>query len=359
VNVLFLKQITAVICLEIKKTFLSKRSIWIYLLAYAPVLIFIMHSINEPRQKRRLAEIAAEYPVSTSALNSIGEGAGYDDVLEKLGTPYNQNFRTHRRGPGPEHEFGHMNYTDGRTDVILRFYDKKVVRVLRRQLEDLPRSQMIFATVFQFYYLRLAVFFGCVGVFVNLFRGEMLDKSMHFYLLTPVRREVLLAGKYLSGLIATIIIFTSSTALQWTALLFQFERGVIMEFFNGPGIQQFWIYLGITVLACAAYGALSLTIGLLLRNPVIPTVVILLWEGINPFLPLALKKVSIIYYLQSLCPVAASQENDLPDLVKFLLTPPESLTSLFAVVSLVGLTSFMLLFACFLARRLQINYSKD
>ena len=72
----------------------------------------------------------------------------------------------------------------------------------RRDFETLPKSQLIFATSFQFYFLRLAVFFGCVGIFINLFRGEMLSKSLHFYMLTPMRREVLLAGKYLAGLLA-------------------------------------------------------------------------------------------------------------------------------------------------------------
>src|SRR3954454_6057214 len=49
----------------------------------------------------------------------------------------------------------------------------------------------IFAGIFQFFYLRIAIFFGCVGIFMNLMRGEMLDKSLHYYLLAPVRREFL------------------------------------------------------------------------------------------------------------------------------------------------------------------------
>jgi len=31
---------------------------------------------------------------------------------------------------------------------------------------------MIFAGVFQFFYLRLAIFFGCLGMFMYLFRGR-------------------------------------------------------------------------------------------------------------------------------------------------------------------------------------------
>ena len=44
---------------------------------------------------------------------------------------------------------------------------------------------------------------------MNLFRGEVVDRSLHYYFLAPVRREVLVVGKYLSGLIATIALFTA------------------------------------------------------------------------------------------------------------------------------------------------------
>jgi hypothetical protein len=356
---LWLLQILAVMRLEIKKTFFSRRSLWIYLLAFAPVVIFLIQSINEPRQRRRLAAIAAEHPVSRQDLNSVEVGATYNQVIEQLGEPYNQHFRQDRRGPGQKHEFGFLRYTDGNTDVTLHLYDGKVVRISRNQIEDLPGSQIIFATSFQFYYLRLAVFFGCVGIFVNLFRGEMLDKSLHFYLLTPMRREVLLSGKYLAGLLATIVIFTSSTALQWFAVLLQFGQSALFNFFAGPGGSQLCIYLGVTALACVGYGSIFLTVGLLLRNPIIPAAVVLIWESINPFLPAALKKISLIYYLQSLCPVTASQDNNLPALIKFLISPADPPAPIIAIVCVIILTFFMLGVACLLARRLEINYSID
>ena len=38
---------------------------------------------------------------------------------------------------------------------------------------------------------------------MNLFRAEMSNRTLHFWLLAPARREVLLAGKYAAGLIAS------------------------------------------------------------------------------------------------------------------------------------------------------------
>src|ERR1700692_3007404 len=76
--------------------------------------------------------------------------------------------------------------------------------IFGHQQDSLGNDIQIFAGVFQFFYLRIAIFFGCVDIFMNLFRGEMIDKSLHYYLLAPVRREVLVAGKFLSGLVAAI-----------------------------------------------------------------------------------------------------------------------------------------------------------
>ena len=64
----------------------------------------------------------------------------------------------------------------------------------------LGEDSLVFAGLFHFYYLRLGIFFGCVGIFSNLFRGEMLEKTLHYYSLTPLRRELLVAGKYVAGL---------------------------------------------------------------------------------------------------------------------------------------------------------------
>ncbi len=40
----------------------------------------------------------------------------------------------------------------------------------------------ILAGIVQLYYIRLAVFFGCLGIFSRLIRGEMIERSLHFYL---------------------------------------------------------------------------------------------------------------------------------------------------------------------------------
>src|SRR5438132_1471953 len=41
----------------------------------------------------------------------------------------------------------------------------------------------IFAVMFQTFMLRLMIMFGCALVFAGLYRGDMVTRTMHFYLL--------------------------------------------------------------------------------------------------------------------------------------------------------------------------------
>ncbi|HEV2762396.1 MAG TPA: hypothetical protein VGV38_05315, partial [Pyrinomonadaceae bacterium] len=152
--------------------------------------------------------------------------------------------------------------------------------------------------------LRTLVFFGSAWVFMNLFRGEVVDRSLHYYFLTPARREVLVVGKYLSGLIATVVLFSLTTLGSFLILYFWTFPVESADFiFRGAGFSHLLTYVWITALACVGYGAGFLFIGLFFRNPIIPALLIYGWEWINFLLPPLLKKVSVIHYLHSLAPV--------------------------------------------------------
>src|SRR5260370_67220 len=88
----------------------------------------------------------------------------------------------------------------------------------KRGRHSLGEDSLVFAALFMFYYLRAGIFFGSMGIFSNLFRGEMLEKTLHYYFLTPMRRELLVAGKYLSGLIVALVLFVGSVAASFLLL---------------------------------------------------------------------------------------------------------------------------------------------
>jgi len=353
----WLSQILAVIRLELRKTFFARRGLWIYLLAFAPMLLFLAAAIKGPRVQERLERIAARHPAPTVALRTIRVGLTREQVVEKLGEPYEQ-MAGHPRTEGVRGDLMYK-YTDGKSDCWVLFEKGKVNHVTTFGAQNLAKGSVLFATTFQSYFLRLAIFFGCVGIFTNLFRGEMLDKSLHFYLLTPMRREVLLAGKYLTGLLATAVIFSVSTGLQLTALLSQFDHAAVTEYLAGPGWRQIFSYLAVTVLACVGYGSVFLAAGMFFRNPIIPTALVLVWEGINVFLPAVLKKLSLIFYLQSLCPVIAPPDVKLPAAWKLLISTTDPASPIASVSGILIFTVLILVAAGIRARTLEINYSAD
>lgn len=210
----------------------------------------------------------------------------------------------------------------------------------------------IFANIFEGLILRTVIFFGCAWIFMNLFRGEVVDKSLHYYFLSPVRREVLVAGKYFSGLVTSLVLFLITTV---GSLFFMYFVGGVETnlnyLTNGPGIGEALTYIGITILACFGYGAIFLVMGLFFRNPMIPAIVAYGWEWINFLLPPVLKKISIIHYLHSLAPVPVSEGP-------FALVA-EPTSAWLSVPGLLIVTALALLFASFQIRRMEIKYGGD
>jgi ABC-type transport system involved in multi-copper enzyme maturation permease subunit len=355
-----LSQILAVFSIEIRKTFFARRGLSVYVLAFAPVLLFGANSIYAPRERVRLASLNAAHPQSTrEAMKAIHPGLLKDDVIRQIGEPYAK--RTNRRRIGPDRiiEQDMYRYTDGQNDFRLFFNDGVLFGMNQADPGTLDEDLLIFASIFQFYFLRLAVFFGCVGVFMNLIRGEMLDKSLHFYLLAPIPREWMLIGKYLAGLAATIVIFTASAALQIGVMLWQFDHQAVANYLQNSGWSQIGAYIGVTVLACIGYGSIFTAAGLFFRNPIVPAASVLIWESVNLFVPPTLKLFSLIFYLQSLCPLVAPMDSAMPAVLAALVSVAEP-ASMRTAVSVVGIMTIVILaLAGRRSRRLEINYTAE
>ena len=270
---LWVSQIIGILRLEIKKNFLSKRAIPMYLLAAIPVVIMMM----------------------------------------------------------------------------LAVFDRSMQRGVRT---NFAQALIVFSNLHEGLILRTVIFFGCAWIFMNLFRGEVVDKSLHYYFLSAVRREVLVVGKYLSGLIASSSLFLLSTAgaIFFLYLPRGFQSNMDYIFSDG-GLGQILDYLGITVLACLGYGALFMVIGLIFRNPIMPALLVYGWEWINFLLPPVLKKISIIHYLHSLVPVPV---NEGP-----LAIIGEPTPAWIAIAGMLIVTAVVLTLASLQIRRMEIKYGSE
>ena len=265
---LWLRQIGAILRLELKKNFFGKRSLLVYLLALMPIGLLMLVELGKPA---RQAE-----PVS-------------DHLFDLL------------------------------------------------QLANPAHGRV----------------FGCAWIFMNLFRGEIVDRSLHYYFLSSVRREVLVTGKYVSGLLTSIILFTTVTIVCMLLVFLSrnFCSQMRASFWMARALASCCGMCAITILACVGYGAFFLVVGLFFRNPIIPALLLYGWEWINFLLPPLLKKISVIHYLNSLVPVPISEG---PFAVVAEPTP--------AWISIPGLlivTALVLILAGTRIHRMEVRYGSD
>jgi hypothetical protein len=252
-----------------------------------------------------------------------------------------------------------LAYFDGRRVVRFTFVDGKVDSWNSDRPLNFEEDRTIFAGMFQFFYLRLAIFFGCLGMFMYLFSGEMSNRTLHYWLLAPVPREVLLAGKYAAGLIASITFFGGGALLGFAAMIWPHDPVELQAYWNAGGMSHAFWYAAAAAFGCVGYGSVFLAVGLYVRNPIIPAAVLLAWEGAAAILPHALQKISILYYLQSLCPVPAPMADDVPTLIRLLAVPAAPASRPAAILGLLLLSALVLWIASRAVRRMEISYGAE
>ena len=227
-----------------------------------------------------------------------------------------------------------------------------VVKPNDRDLIDFAQYPQLFSVIYNTLILRTVIFFGCAWIFMNLFRGEIVDRSLHYYFLAAVRRDVLITGKYLSGLLTSVILFVGITVVSMPLLFFpRFFSASTRFFLDGAGLGQLLTYAGITILACIGYGAFFLVVGLFFRNPIIPALSLYGWEWLNFLLPPLLKKISVIHYLNSLVPVPLSEGP--------IAVAAEPTPAWISIPGLLIVTALVLFAASRRIRRMEIRYGSD
>jgi ABC-type transport system involved in multi-copper enzyme maturation permease subunit len=272
---LFASQIAILVRTGVRRNLFSRRRIWVYLLALAPVLILILKNI------------------------------------------FDRNFSN---------------------------------------ASELENETLNFAgIVFQLYYLRLGIFFACMGIFTWLFRGEMVERTLHYQFLVPVRREVLVIGKFLAGVVVSIALFEAAVLACFYLIYSRFGTTGRAYVFDGPGLGQLGSYLLVTALACLGYGAVFLALSLLFKNPIIPGAMLMGWEAIAPIFPSWAQHLSVTFYLKHLCPVSLPVDGPMAifTVVAEPVSPPV------AILGLLCLTVAVLVLSCFLIHRMEITYTAE
>jgi hypothetical protein len=165
-----------------------------------------------------------------------------------------------------------------------------------------------------------------------------------------LKRELLAATKYLAGLTVATVLFCVSTAVSF-ALCYAPYAGLERFFLHGPGFAHLAAYLGVTILGCVGYGAVFFALGLFGRSPLVPAVAIFVWEWLNFLLPPVLKRISIVHYLEALCPVPLSKGP--------LALLSDAPSPWLAIPGLLLVTTALLAFAAWKVRRMEVRYEEE
>ena len=214
---------------------------------------------------------------------------------------------------------------------------------------------IVYAQIFRGFILQMIIVFGCVVIFSNLIRREVRDKTLHYHLLAPLSRGVLIGGKYVGGLLAASLIFGSATLLSFLltyAPYLAVDPVALGAFFSdGPGWWHLLSYLTVTVFACVGYGAVFLALGLWFKNPVLPAIGVYGWELCNFLLPPALKKLSVVHYLVNVLPIPVDEGP-----FAILSTAPNPW---FGIPGLIVLSVLLVGFSVWRVRGMEISYGED
>jgi len=219
----------------------------------------------------------------------------------------------------------------------------------------IPEDTSVLAGIVQFYYIRLGIFFGCLGLFSRLIRGEMIERSLHFYLLAPVRREVLLLAKFAAGAISALALFGTAMVANFALMYLGFGAAGQDYVFNGAGMGQLEAYLAIVILACLGYGSVFLLLSMMFRNPTPAALLVFGWEAINPVMPSLLQKISVASYLRHLMPVKVQGA----DIFALLTVTTEPVPGWVATLGLLVLIAVVLTYSCYRMRTLEIRYTTE
>lgn len=220
---------------------------------------------------------------------------------------------------------------------------------------QIENTTQVLAGIIQLYYVRLGIFFACMGIFTWLFRGEMVERTLHYQFMVPVRKEVLVLGKFLAGTLISIALFETAVLSCFYLAYARFGSAGHSYVFDGPGLGQLGAYLLVTALACVGYGAVFLALSLLFKNPIVPGIVLMGWETIVPIFPAWAQRLSVTFYLKHLCPVTLPAEGPMA----LFTVVAEPVAPVLAVLGLLSLAFVVLVLSCFLIHRIEITYTVE
>jgi len=112
-------------------------------------------------------------------------------------------------------------------------------------------------------------------MFMYLFRGEMTNRTLHYWFSRRRGARCCLAGKYAAGLIAAAVIFGGGALLTFAGMIWPHDAVEIQAYWSAGGMGHAFWYAGRP--PCSAASATERLSGarVVRRNPIVPAAILL------------------------------------------------------------------------------------
>jgi len=165
-------------------------------------------------------------------------------------------------------------------------------------------------------YLHFIIFFVANTFGFSVVRQELEERTLHYLILQPLPRWIMLLGKFLAYLILSTLICIASLWITYfiLALPCAGPRGVTADLFG----QGRFVILAreslVLMLGLLVYGAVAMLAGSLFKAQLY-MLFLWIWEGALPYLPSTLKFWTLTHYLHSLLPEQLLEQKKLFELL--------------------------------------------
>lgn len=212
---------------------------------------------------------------------------------------------------------------------------------------DLPiqRIHSVMEMFLRILYLHFVVFFIANILGSAVIRQERDEQTLHYFFLQPVRRWMVICGKFAAYLLVSGAICVASFWIAYLALALPVVglRGVGADLFSHGRFAVMGRETLVLLLGLVAYGAFALIMGGVgFFKSASYSLFLLGWEAGLPYLPSTLKFWTFAHYLQSLLPEHIIENKDMFELLGEPASTGMSLAVLLGVAALfIGVATLM------------------
>lgn len=171
------------------------------------------------------------------------------------------------------------------------------------ETETMRQIDGIWMLLISLVYLKFIVFFGASIFGFAVMRQEVEDQTLHYLLLQPVDRWMLIIGRFLAFLIIGSAICVTSLWISYFVLTGpRLGVGYVFDaLFSEGRFQDLLTESLVIVLGLLVFGSLALLMASIFKS-VFYVLLLLAWESSLPYLPSSLKFWTITHYLHGLLP---------------------------------------------------------